>query len=122
MQVIASKQKKEIEGSKAHEFIRSLNGTWFQGTEDNFKCSKIYNTLGIKKNRSLIRPKSERYNPEHVRDRIDFTKDAKISGLFPSRKPNTQGKKRIAKNIVHSHPIKENEGTLKYQIMKAIKH
>jgi hypothetical protein len=57
MHAILAREQKE-ENEKAHEFIRSLNGTWFQGTNEHFQCSKIFNTLGIKKSRSAVRPKS----------------------------------------------------------------
>lgn len=114
-----------MESEKAHEFIRSLNGTWFQGTNEHFRCSKIFNTLGIKKSRSTVRPRSERYNPENLRDRIDFTKEFRQTGVFPSRKSNICNLKKVGKSPVSTQhhigsPSKSSEGSLKLQIVKII--
>lgn len=89
-------------------------------------CSKIFNTIGIKKSRSTARPRSERYNPELLRDRIDFTKEFRQTGVFPSRKTNSHNLKKLAKSPIatphHASPNKNNEGSLKYQILKSIRN
>ena len=55
---ILARERRE-EGEQAQEFMRSLNGTWFQGTKEQFMCAKIYNTLGIKKSRSAVKPRPD---------------------------------------------------------------
>jgi hypothetical protein len=124
---ILAREKRE-EGERAQEFMRSLNGTWFQGNNEHFKCAKIYNTLGIKKSRSVVRPRSERYSPELLRERVDFTREFRQNGLFPSRKASSYNVKKLAKSptatpAAHhvASPTKNCEGSLKYQIVKTIK-
>jgi hypothetical protein len=58
---------------------------------------------------------------------VDFTKAFKQTGLFPSRKINPHNIKKLAKSSTATphhviSPVKGNEGTLRYQIVKSIKH
>jgi hypothetical protein len=114
-------RERRAEGEGVQEFMRSLNGTWFHGTNEQFKCAKIYNTLGIKKSRSAGRPRSERYNPELLRDKVDFTKEQRQNGLFPSRRTHQARKlPRTATATPHHGSPSKCEGSLKQQIVRSI--
>ena len=58
-----------------------------------------------------------------LRDRVGFTKEVKLSGLFPSRK--THLRKTAKSPTAHAQKVvspSRNEGSLKYQIVKSIKN